>query len=618
MSKTPLSVARKLVSAFRRGLARQRYRRALERGNPAGDYINVSTLWERPDPPCVEVRVRGDGPNAVSEVSACSWCEQQTLSELVAVGYGSDGRELWRVTADDTSPATAPVSWFAAPGLLPGVTPAHLESCLLVAAAEAVDAVVLRDGLDSEIKVGAEAADAAHGEGLRPWALYRTDAYGWDPATDSVYSRRTGRLLKLVDFKSFVDPPRTSEYFGRFRRGPYLSDVDLGPTLNVPLRDAALLGRRPAGKEKPAVLVLVPFLARGGAEHTLFETMRALTDRFDFAIATLAPHRPHLGDRREDFRHVTDRLYCLGDLVHPDAMVGMLGALLDSLGAEIVYNANSTTLFYDFAPRLKEDRPELRIIDHLYDHRVGYIDRYKRSTLEFVDTCVAENNRIAEVLTGERTWPSDRVSVIWPCGRASETLPEPNTREETRRRLRTELGLSNKDLLFLSAARMHPQKRPLDLVALADRTRDLDHVHYLMVGGGDLEDQVDAAIKKTEGVRIRRLHFRTDIPELILAADIGVLVSDFEGLPVFLLECLQLGRPFLGTRVGDLGQVLDETGAGIVVERPGDLEALEAAVRALDDPGLRAEFAENANRAAPRFGVEACAEAYARVFSGAR
>jgi len=540
------------------------------------------------------------------------------LSELVAVGYDGDGRELWRVTAGDRSPATAPVSWFAAPGLLPDVVPAHLESCLLVAAAEAVDAVVLRDGLDSEIEVGPEAADTAHGEQLRPWALYRTDAYGWDPATDSIYSRRAGRLVKMVDSKSIADSPQTPEYFGRFRRGPYLSDADLGPTLRVPLRDAALLGRRPAGNEKPAVLVLVPFLARGGAEHTLFETMKALTDRFDFAIATLAPHRPHLGDRREDFLQLTDRLYCLGDVVHPDAMVGMLGALLDSLGAEIVYNANSTTLFYDFAPRLKEDRPELRIIDHLYDHRIGYIDRYKRSTLEFVDTCVAENNRIAEVLTGERDWPSDRVSVIWPCGRASENLPEPNTREETRRRLRTELGLSNKDLVFLSAARMHPQKRPLDLVALAARTRDLDHVHYLMVGGGDLEDQVDATIEETEGVRIRRLHFRTDIPELILAADVGVLVSDFEGLPVFLLECLQLGRPFLGTRVGDLGQVLDETGAGIVVEQPGDLEALEAAVRALDDPGLRAEFAENAARAAPLFGVEACAEAYSKVLSGAR
>ena len=114
--------------------------------------------------------------------------------------------------------------------------------------------------------------------------------------------------------------------------------------------------------------------------------------------------------------------------------------------------------------------------------------------------------------------------------------------------------------------------------------------------------------------RIRRLAFRDDIPNLILAADVGCLVSEHEGLPVFMLECLQLGRPFLGTRVGDLGTVLDDTGAGLVVDRPGDLDALEAAVRRLADGDTRSELAERARIAAPRFSVAICADAYARVF----
>ncbi len=41
-----------------------------------------------------------------------------------------------------------------------------------------------------------------------------------------------------------------------------------------------------------------------------------------------------LGDRRAEFRTLTERIYCLGDLVHPSAMFGMLVALIDSLGAE--------------------------------------------------------------------------------------------------------------------------------------------------------------------------------------------------------------------------------------------------------------------------------------------
>jgi glycosyltransferase involved in cell wall biosynthesis len=163
---------------------------------------------------------------------------------------------------------------------------------------------------------------------------------------------------------------------------------------------------------------------------------------------------------------------------------------------------------------------------------------------------------------------------------------------------------------------MHPQKRPLDLVALAQRVGDLEMIHFVLVGGGDLEDEVDEAIETAVGARIRRLAFSNNIPDLILASDVGCLVSDHEGLPVFMLECLQLGRPFLGTRVGDLGTVLDDTGAGLVIDEPGDLEALEAAVRRLADPRVRAELAGHARVAAPRFSVATCADAYARVFLG--
>jgi glycosyltransferase involved in cell wall biosynthesis len=293
----------------------------------------------------------------------------------------------------------------------------------------------------------------------------------------------------------------------------------------------------------------------------------------------------------------------------------MLVALIDSLGAEVLYNANSTTLFYEFAPRLARERPAVRIVDHLYDHQVGYIDRYTPELLDAVDACVAENHRIAEVLTSRRGWPAARVPVIWPCGRPATAFPAGAAAAEARRRLRAELGLGHDDVVILTAARMHPQKRPLDLVELARRVQDLGRVRFLIVGGGDLESEVDRAIAAS-GARIRRLPFRDDIPELIAACDLGCLVSDFEGLPVFLLECLQAGRPFLGTDVGDMGGLLRATGAGIVVDTPGDLAALEAAVRRLADDNQRSQLAAKAAAAAARFDPAACAAAYGDVFLG--
>lgn len=131
-----------------------------------------------------------------------------------------------------------------------------------------------------------------------------------------------------------------------------------------------------------------------------------------------------------------------------------------------------------------------------------------------------------------------------------------------------------------------------------------------------MEEAVDRAIAQAETTQIRRLPFRTDIPELIAASDIGLLVSDFEGLPVFLLECLQLGRPFLGTDVGDLGRVIRETGAGLVVEEPGDIGALAEAVRKLADRTVRRDFGTHALTAGRRFSPDHCAREYEKVLFG--
>ena len=71
--------------------------------------------------------------------------------------------------------------------------------------------------------------------------------------------------------------------------------------------------------------------------------------------------------------------------------------------------------------------------------------------------------RIKTRLDRLRGWPVERVPMIWPCGRRRDAFPQDV--EETRRALRRELGIGPDVVVFFTAARMHPQKRPLDLVA---------------------------------------------------------------------------------------------------------------------------------------------------------
>ena len=566
-----------------------------------GESLRVSSPW-------VELRV---DPTKTEIEEALSWCRSQTLSELHVVGVGSAGSEVWRIDPQGRSaPPPSPARYFLSARTPPEIHSSWIETAVLTACVENLDAVQLAPGLtDPPLDTDSPRHLFASPDSV--YTLFAAKSFKGDPVSGVSPKRRSwvGKKLPLVASES---PPEASQ--------PYIRTPQVWKRSFTILIDGLSQSKRipaPATDLREPLLVTTPFLARGGAEHTLFETLRAIKDRFEITLVTLAPHRGELGDRRLDFLEVTPRILCLGDIMHPAAMPGVLRSLLDSTQAKTLYNANGTTLFYDFAPQLKESHPEVTLVDHLYDHEIGYIDRYQEpALLDSVDLCVAENHQIAATLQKEFSWPESRVPVIWPCGRNATEIPAPSTVSRVRAEVREELEFEPDDVVFLTAARMHDQKRPLDLVRLAERVRDLNKVHFLVVGGGPLEQEVDAAIQASEGIRLRRLPFRGDIPRLLVASDVGCLVSEYEGLPVFMMESFQMGRPFLGTDVGDLGRVIRSTGAGIVVESPGDLDALEQAVRSLAKRENRSKLEPLARAAAEQFSVAACAERYARVFVG--
>jgi len=513
-----------------------------------------------------------------------------------------------------TGPEEAP--FFLSPGgELPRVERIWLESALLVAAAENLDAVFFADAARELPPVPPDEFSHLLRDPWRRWTLFSSLTFSTHG--DEIRKKDTKKpaIAKIIPPGGLRGDHGAGPADTRTHRGPYLFSSDPGPRAEIQISDPLPLDFPPPADGPPGLLVTAPFLARGGAEQTLFSVLKVLAGEFHIVYATLAEHRPETGDRRKDFRAISPLLYSLGDWVHPDAMESILGYLIEKHQIIHWHNANGTTLFYQFAPGIKERFPGLEISDHLYDHRIGYIEAYEDVGLkECISTVVAENHLIKEEMTTHRTWPEHRVPVIWPCGRPEEELPDEMTQAERRKEIRRQLGISTDTILFLSAIRIHPQKRPLDLPLIAQRAPE--NCFFLIAGGGPLEEELDRAIVSCGLDTIRRIPFSDDIPGLILAADVGLLVSEFEGLPVFALECLQMGRPFIGTDVGDLGPLLKSTGGGIISGQPGDIGALSAAISEMASREKRETYARSARDARNLISVEECAEKMARVFRG--
>jgi glycosyltransferase involved in cell wall biosynthesis len=115
--------------------------------------------------------------------------------------------------------------------------------------------------------------------------------------------------------------------------------------------------------------------------------------------------------------------------------------------------------------------------------------------------------------------------------------------------------------------------------------------------------------------RVHFLGLRTDIPDVLGAADIFVLGSDYEGNPLSVIEAMAAGLPIVSTAVGGVPELLQNGKEGFIVQ-PGNADGLsEAMVTLLNDSNLRRMMGVAAAvRAKAKFDVSAMVRAYEQLY----
>jgi glycosyltransferase involved in cell wall biosynthesis len=136
-----------------------------------------------------------------------------------------------------------------------------------------------------------------------------------------------------------------------------------------------------------------------------------------------------------------------------------------------------------------------------------------------------------------------------------------------------------------------------------------------VVGDGPERGRLlDHAAAAGVGHRVHFLGHRTDVHAILAAADLFVLSSDTEQMPISLLEAMAAGLPVVATRVGDVADMLPPEHARYVVGIDGGCPAAALADRItelLSQPALRATVGRaNRQRVREEYGFERMRDAY--------
>lgn len=155
--------------------------------------------------------------------------------------------------------------------------------------------------------------------------------------------------------------------------------------------------------------------------------------------------------------------------------------------------------------------------------------------------------------------------------------------------VRGELGIRENDFLLLSVGRLVHQKAHEFLVAaMPSVLKEFPAAKAAICGDGFLHSQLEAQIKALDLENSVFLPGRFDnVTKFLAAADVFVLPSRWEGLPIALLEAMSVGLPIVATRVEGVDEVVVDGEHGFLVS-VGDVPALsDAILKLLRDPQAR-------------------------------
>lgn len=156
----------------------------------------------------------------------------------------------------------------------------------------------------------------------------------------------------------------------------------------------------------------------------------------------------------------------------------------------------------------------------------------------------------------------------------------------------------SEQILIGTVARLHPQKA-LEVMLEAARIvlASLPQAKFVIGGTGPLEESLKAKIHELRlEPYVKMVGFVEDVPGFLSQLDIYALSSDYEGLPLAVLEAMAAGLPIASTAVGGVPEAVVDGENGFLVSPRNSRLLAQSIVRLAVDPQLAAQMGAESRR----------------------
>ncbi len=306
---------------------------------------------------------------------------------------------------------------------------------------------------------------------------------------------------------------------------------------------------------------------------------------------------------------------------------------MERAGVRLLYLDKKPGLDITMVPKLrnimKKERPD---VVHTHLDVIKYA--VAAAKLAGVKTCVHTVHNVAEKEAEGRVqklingtyfrlgWsvpvalsPEVRTSIAAFYGRDMEQIPMAyNGIDLSRCRPKTDYSLGQ-TVNLLHIGRFNQQKNHKMLLPMFAKLYEEDpRCRLWLLGDGELRPETEKLAQDlgiSEAVRF--CGAQSNVYPYLHDADIFLLPSLYEGMPMAIIEAMGTALPIVATEVGGVPDMLENGVSGMLT--PCEEEALRSACRKLiESEELRARMGQNALRGSRRFSAEHMAEQYCRIY----
>jgi L-malate glycosyltransferase len=336
---------------------------------------------------------------------------------------------------------------------------------------------------------------------------------------------------------------------------------------------------------KIKVLHIIKSLGRGGAEMLLPETLKLHNkERFDFHYIYFLPWKDQMVD---SIKLNGGKVTCIA-AKNNVRLIMQVQKVVEYVRTEGIQVIHAHLPWAGILARFVGKLTGIPVLytEHNKQERYHFATRFLNlATMNLATVVIPVSQDVKESL--QKFKPSLKIPVetILNGVNVDHFAPE----KVDRNVIRTQHNIPSEAIVIVTVAVFRFQKRLHLWLDTAKKILERHpNTHFIIVGDGPLKQEIEEK-RKSLGIE-RNVHLvglQTEVRPFLAAADIYMMSSIFEGLPIALLEAMAYGLPIISTNAGGIKEVVRDGVEGFLcdVNEPERLDGM--ALKLIADNQLR-------------------------------